>query len=99
MKILTRQQNALIPSYALCYLCNGDRSGLDQTDISRIDGWIGSWDNVATSNGGQVLISPTGDSEVYSNYPEFGLPCMVTECDITVLVPEDGIDPAGELTN
>ena len=79
------QQNARIPSYALSYLINGDASGLPVEDKLRIDKWYQLWQDVADRVNGTVVIAPVDDREFYTKYPEFGLPCQCTECDILVL--------------
>ena len=40
MRTITKQQNALIPSYALPYLINADASGLTEQDKTIIDRWV-----------------------------------------------------------
>lgn len=85
MKTVTRQQNARIPSYALPYLINGDASGLCEEDKNIIDKWLDAWVIRAEKLGGGLVISPTGQEEEFSHYPEFGLPCGYIECDILVL--------------
>ena len=87
MKIANQQQNASMPSYAMSYLINGDSSGLSFEDKVCIDKWYDSWLEYAESVGGGVVISPTGEREFFTKYPEFGgLSCDCTECDILVLV-------------
>jgi hypothetical protein len=85
MKTVTRQQNARIPAYALPYLINGDASGLSEQDKCIIDKWLNGWVTRAEKLGGGLVISPTGEEEHFSHYPEFGLPCGYIECDIIVL--------------
>jgi hypothetical protein len=89
MKTYTRQQNALIPSYALSYLVNGDASGLTDEDKNIIDKWLTGWLwRVDEVDNGSLIISPTGEDAHFAHYPEFGLPCDCVECDIIVLAPE-----------
>jgi hypothetical protein len=86
MKVHTRQQNAKIPSYALPYLINNDSSGLSQDDIGIIDRWLDDWLEASRGVEGYIVISPTGESEHFTRFPEFGLPCMYIECDISILI-------------
>jgi hypothetical protein len=86
MKVYTHQQNSKIPSYALPYLINNDSSGLSQDDIRIIDRWLDDWLESSRSVEGYLVISPTGESERFTRFPEFGLPCMYIECDISILV-------------
>jgi hypothetical protein len=71
----------------MSYLINGDASGLSAIDKISIDNWYQSWLNDAYVVNGSVVISPTGEREFYTNYPEFGrLACDCIECDIAILV-------------
>jgi hypothetical protein len=88
METKLRQQNARIPAYALPYLINGDASGLSDEDKTTIDKWLNHWVKDAEKLGGAVIISPTGQEEEFTHYPEFGLPCGYIECDIVILAPE-----------
>jgi hypothetical protein len=65
-----------IPSWALSYLINNDSSGLEPNEIDLIHAWEMSWD-------GPIWISPSTNT-YFSNTPEFGLPCDVVECEITL---------------
>jgi hypothetical protein len=89
MKTYTRQMNAAIPSHALPYLINGDASNLDNIDREQTLNWYQGWITYADNVRGNLVISPTGESEFFSHFPEFGLPCMCTECDIIVLVEDN----------
>ena len=88
MKTYTRQQNASIPSWALGYLVNGDRDGLSVDDLNTVNHWLDYWTVEADSVNGILNISPTGEQEFYTKWPEFGLPCMCAECDISIYVEE-----------
>lgn len=71
-----------IPTWSLCYLINGDRTGLTDGEIRMIDEWMNDW---------QVqIVSPRTDGEdnaqpYFSHYPLFGLPTEVEDCDILYL--------------
>lgn len=68
-----------IPTWSLCYLINGDTTGLTEDEINMIDQWTSDW---------QVqIVSPFTDEEgnahpYFSHYPLFGLPTEVEDCDI-----------------
>ena len=69
MELTTEQ----IPDYALPALINGDYSGLEEEDIQNINEWL------ERSEIKEVL--PPEDSDPYfSNYPAFGLPTDVWDC-------------------
>ena len=71
-----------IPTWSLCYLINGDATGLTEDEINMIDQWTSDW---------QVqIVSPFTDEEgnahpYFSHYPLFGLPSEVEDCDILYL--------------
>ena len=71
-----------IPTWSLCYLINGDATGLTDDEIRMIDRWVNDW---------QVqIVSPVTDEEgnahpYFSRYPLFGLPAEVEDCDILYL--------------
>jgi hypothetical protein len=66
-----------IPTWALNYLINNDKSGLNSEDLNLIHDWKSSWDC-------DILIS-TSDETYFSKSPEFGLACDVMDCDVLVL--------------
>lgn len=68
-----------IPTWSLCYLINGDASGLTDEEIRMIDTWLNDWE--------VQIVSPVTDGEGYaqpyfSHCPLFGLPTEVEDCDI-----------------
>lgn len=68
-----------IPSWSLCYLINGDASGLTDEEIRDADRW---YKELRVQ-----IISPVVDEEgniqpYFSHYPAFGLPAEVVDCDI-----------------
>lgn len=68
-----------IPTWSLCYLINGDPSGLTDGEIQDIDRWC--------NNLGVQIVSPVEDADgnmqpYFSRYPAFGLPAEVVDCDI-----------------
>ena len=70
-----------IPSWALCYLINGDDSGLEPEDVKTVDEWV-----ERTRRGGSIdVCCPDEGTEAYfTNSPAFGLPCDVEDCDVVV---------------
>lgn len=68
-----------IPAWSLCYLINGDATGLTADEIRMVDDWSSKW---------QVqIVSPIADEEgnaqpYFSHYPLFGLPSEVEDCEI-----------------
>ena len=68
-----------IPTWSLCYLVNGDASGLTDEELQTIDRWY--------KDMGVQVVSPVMDDECgtqhyFSHYPTFGLPAEVVDCDI-----------------
>ena len=68
-----------IPTWSLCYLVNGDASGLTDEEIRTIDRWY--------KDMGAQTVSPVMDDECnlqpyFSHCPAFGLPTEVVDCDI-----------------
>lgn len=64
-----------IPTWALCYLINGDSTGLESNEIETIREWI--YDNKILD-----VLPPKSDDEGYfTHYPAFGLACDVVECE------------------
>ncbi len=65
-----------IPTGALCYIINGDPTGLSDEDIKMVDGFMQKW---------QVeIVSPLcqDGNASFSHYPAFGLPAEVEECKV-----------------
>ncbi len=68
-----------IPTWSLCYLINGDKTGLTEDEIHMIDQWINDWQVQLVS----PLRNKEGDAQPYfSHYPLFGLPTEVEDCNI-----------------
>lgn len=65
-----------LPTWAACYIFNGDASGLSDEEIALIDGWESSYD-VSTLTYELVEAEPS-----FTYYPEFGLPCDCIECEV-----------------
>lgn len=70
-----------IPTWALCYLINGDPTGLDNDDIAVVDEWY---------NTNRVVIVSVSDildgtcNPYFTRFPAFGLPCDVVDCQVAI---------------
>jgi len=62
-----------IPTWALCYIINGDASGLTDEEIRLVD--------EAMRKNNIEIVSPRYNEDI-SHYPFFGLPTEVEDCDI-----------------
>ena len=68
-----------IPTWALCYLINGDPTGLTDDEIAMIDKWYAD-NKVQTVT---TASEAEGESNPYfSHFPAFGLPAEVTDCHV-----------------
>ena len=68
-----------IPTWALCYIINGDASGLTDEEIRMVD--------EAMRKNNIEIVSPRYNEDMctepyFSRYPFFGLPTEVEDCDI-----------------
>ena len=66
-----------IPTWALCYLINGDRTGLNDTELAMIDKWYAD-NNVQT-----ITTTPENEGSThtyFSHFPAFGLASEVVDC-------------------
>ncbi|MBD5195075.1 MAG: hypothetical protein HDS87_05075 [Bacteroidales bacterium] len=68
-----------IPVWAMCYLINGDSTGLTDQEKALADDW---WEGNNVQN-----ISPASDNNgtshpYFTHYPAFGLPTDVLECNV-----------------
>lgn len=75
-----------IPTWALCYLVNGDPCGLTDEDIQAVKRWYEEL--------GVQVVSPITDTDgemrpYFTHYPAFGLPTDVVDCDILYM----NVDP------
>ena len=66
-----------IPTWALCYLINGDSTGLTDSDIALIDTWY-------ADNKVQTITTASENEEnthpYFSYFPAFGLATEVVDC-------------------
>lgn len=76
-----------LPDYSLPYLINGDASGLNNTDIQRIDSYMEYYEHLAhIHTGGCVhIVLPDNFESYFSGYPDFGLACNVVDAEIWIL--------------
>ena len=74
-----------MPDYALCYLVNGDDSGIDAADKKTIDAYMAQFEEEANSVNGDLVIAPSEDEGYFTHCPAFGLPCNVIDTDIVIL--------------
>ena len=65
-----------VPTWALCYIINGDPTGLSNEDIKMVDGFMQKWQVEIVSP-----LSQEGNAS-FSHYPAFGLPAEVEECKV-----------------
>ena len=71
-----------IPTWALCYLINGDASGLTDEDIAIADKWC------EVNNVTAVHTPDTQEGECspyFTHCPAFGLPSDVVDCQVMIL--------------
>lgn len=71
-----------IPTRALCYLINGDASGLTDEDIAIADKWC------EVNNVTAVCAPDTQEGECspyFTHCPAFGLPSDVVDCEVMIL--------------
>lgn len=61
-----------IPTWALCYLVNGDPIGLSEEDIQIIKDWM--------ERTKIYDVFPENEDEYFAYYPAFGLSCDVADC-------------------
>lgn len=71
-----------VPTYALCYLVNGDATGLTEQEVNEID-------SLLREQSVELVCTPEPDEEwhpYFSRYPWFGEPCEVIDCDVVYRV-------------
>ena len=71
-----------IPTWALCYIINGDASGLEDEDVKMVDDFCSQFPGAIYC---PIRINDDGDFDVYfSRYPAFGLACDVVDTEIII---------------
>ena len=66
-----------VPAWALCYLINGDPTGLYEDDITQADNWMKK-EHIA------VVCPPEEEQTDFNAFPSFGLPCATYNCSCLV---------------
>lgn len=70
-----------IPTWALCYIINGDSSGLEDGEIEMVDKFCGDFPGAVYS----PKVNENYDMEPYfTSRPAFGLPCEVVDTEIVL---------------
>ena len=72
-------ESVTIPTWALCYLVNGDSSGLEPEDKKLVDDWVEQ-----TRKGGCLDVCCQGSKPYFTGHPAFGLACDVEDCDVFI---------------
>lgn len=80
-KYITIHKGMKIPSWALCYLINGDDSALDAEDKKLVDDWV---ERMREGGRIDVCCPEEGGEEYFCRHPAFGLPCNVEDCDVVI---------------
>lgn len=77
-----------VPEWALCYIINGDKEGLNDEEIKMVDDWL--------ERARIKILAPPADNEesYFDPRPPFGLGCNVYDCD--VIYKEDPLDRNGK---
>lgn len=66
-----------VPDWALCYLINGDPTGLYDDDILQADNWMKKERII-------VVCPPEEGQTDFNAFPSFGLPCTTYNCSCLV---------------
>lgn len=77
-----------LPDYSLCYLVNGDGSGLEDDDIATIDEWLKD----LTDEHGYIsfhFLDDEGEEAYFCHSPEFGLACNVVDTELWASVTDE----------
>ena len=74
-----------IPAWAICYLVNGDLTGLTEEEIETVQKW--EKDNKVIDVSPKRITGKNGEEgdiaePYFSSYPAFGLPTDVYDCDV-----------------
>ncbi|MBD5236306.1 MAG: hypothetical protein HDS62_02010 [Bacteroidales bacterium] len=71
-----------IPVWAMCYLINGDSTGLTDEDKAIADKW---WSDNKVQTVSPVSEDSGETSPYFSHFPAFGLASEVTDCHVMTL--------------
>lgn len=69
-----------IPEYILCYLVNGDSSGVSDADVQRCEEWIA--EEFSGYSGLIFDLDETSPVTTFNTSPAFGLPCTTVYCSV-----------------
>lgn len=74
-----------IPAWAICYLVNGDSTGLTETEIETVQKW--EKDNKVVDVSPKMIKGKDGEETdisdpYFSAFPAFGLPSDVYDCNV-----------------
>jgi len=76
-----------IPSWAMCYLINGDADSLSLDEKWMVDGWYQSLFDTLEP-GEEIILSPVNGREYFLWFPEFGQASMVQDCWVKIVKEE-----------
>lgn len=65
-----------IPTWALCYIINGDASGLEDEDIEMVDDFCSQFPG--------AIYCPKTEEGYFTTRPAFGLACDVVDTEIII---------------
>lgn len=75
MKII-EQWEIDLPEWSLCYIVNGDASGIEERDEKQVDRFMARVNARAVELGAIACVDPLADQEAkFNSCPEFGLAC------------------------
>ena len=81
------------PTYALCYVVNGDASGIDTEDQEACDAWSARLEAQLRRDYPDAvditLLFEDGDGDEFTPCPAFGLACGTVKCAYAVFVEND----------
>lgn len=81
-----------IPGWSLCYIVNGDATGLSEEDLKMVHDFYENYRKEGMEIQGIYPVKDeAGNSEEYfSRFPAFGLPGEVVDCDVLYLyIPQN----------
>ena len=73
-----------VPTWALCYLINGDKTGLEDDEIRMVNDWM--------DRAGVAWVCPPEEEdggESFEIFPEFGEATMVVPCYCAMKEPNE----------
>lgn len=72
------------PQWALYQLTYGDDGSLSEEECEQIENFCSPYYQEAKECGGQVIFSPTGETNEFCAFPEFGLACATETLKIII---------------